>query len=330
MKRFLRVLLKLTGYGAVSLLALILVALAVVFLFFPRSAPPSREPIAASPARLERGSYLVNHVGGCLNCHSERDWNLYSGPVKPGTAGGGAYVTLFGKPYAYSANLTPTGLHDWSDGEVVRAMTSGVRNDGTALHPLMSYDTYSHLGQEDVYAIVTYLRTLPPVQNNPPRPKLGLVMGVLARVLPQPWKPQPAPSPADSVAYGRYLVTFAECDVCHGLKFSGGHSFQIPGQEKGLAVVSSNITPDKETGIGTLSRESFIGRFKAFASPESQRIPVPAGKANTVMPWVQYAGMTEQDLGAIFDYLRTLPAVKKAVAGPPQPPGPAPKPAPQR
>jgi cytochrome c553 len=290
-------------------LATLVVALVVLSLIFPVSAPVSGAPGTATPARLSRGSYLVNQVGGCLRCHSERDWTLYSGPVKPGTVGGGAHVTLFGEPFFDSANLTPAALRGWSDREVARALTSGVRKDGTAVQPQTSHEPYAHLSQEDVDSIVAYLRTLQPVQNRPPR--LKTAHKGAGGVRPHPWKPEPAPSPADSVAYGRYLVTFAECSFCHGTELSGGRSFKIPGQE--VAVFAANITPDMETGLGTLSRAAFISRFKAFASPESQRIPVPAESVNTVMPWVQLAGMTEQDLGAIYDYLRTFPAVKKEV-----------------
>jgi mono/diheme cytochrome c family protein len=283
-------------------------ALAVLFPVFPLSAAPaSGKPAAAPPARLERGSYLVNTVGGCMRCHSERDWTLYCGPIKPGTAGGGAYVTLFGEPYFYSANITPAALGRWSDREATRALTLGVRKDGTAVQPQTSHEPYAHLSQEDVSSVVAYLRTLQPVQSKPPGPKTGTG----GHVRPRPWKPEPAPSPASSVAYGRYLVNLAECSVCHGPDLSGGRTFKIPGQE--ATVYAANITPDMETGIGTLTRPAFIGRFKAFASPESQRIPVPAESVNTVMPWIQFAGMTEQDLGAIYDYLRTFPAVKKEV-----------------
>jgi hypothetical protein len=83
-------------------------------------------------------------------------------------------------------------------------------------------------------------------------------------------------------------------------------------------VVSSNLTPDLETGIGRWTPEVFVGVFKAYASPDSPRLRVTDPGKNTVMPWLQYAGMTEDDLKAIFEYLRTLKPVQKKIAVAPQ------------
>ena len=310
MSRALRVLLKILGYGALSIVALIVVALIVIFLFFPRKEEPSAEVIERTPERLARGEYLVNHVASCMVCHSERDWGIYSAPVDPATAGQGTYVTLFGEPYANSANLTPFGLGDWSDGEVVRAITAGVKKDGSPVHPLMSFDTYAKMGEEDVKAVVAYLRTLKPIERTPPPNELNFLFTIVSRIIPKPWEPQPVPSRTDKVAYGRYLVEMAECGVCHRGTMEGGRKQTVPA-EGGATVMSANLTPDP-TGIGGWSRENFIGAFKAFTSEDSRRISTQPGQ-NTVMPWVQYAGMTEEDLGAIYDYLRTLPPVKKQI-----------------
>jgi len=94
------------------------------------------------------------------------------------------------------------------------------------------------------------------------------------------------------------------------MKFAGGHSFEV--NNHGISR-SVNITPDPETGIGKWTKEEFISRFQRFRSPDAARIAVPKGKPNTVMPWTLFAGMTDEDLGAIYDYLQTVPPIKHKV-----------------
>ena len=124
-----------------------------------------------------------------------------------------------------------------------------------------------------------------------------------------------APDPHDSVARGKYLATIAGCAECHtpmndkhermqDRLFAGGWEMKLPFGR----VVSANITPAEDTWMGQATREEFIGRFKAFENLQ----PAPATKGrNTVMGWYEYAGMTEEDLGSIYDYLKTV----KPIAG---------------
>jgi cytochrome c553 len=121
------------------------------------------------------------------------------------------------------------------------------------------------------------------------------------------------------VAYGRYLSMIASCADCHtpaekgepvpGMDYAGGFEFKFPGG----TVRSLNITPDPETGIGIWTKEDFVARFKAFADSASQNVPVTMNEFNTPMPWIMYAGMSDEDLGAIYTYLRTLKPVKNQV-----------------
>jgi mono/diheme cytochrome c family protein len=305
-------------YGSLGGGGLLLLGAAFIWLYFPRSAPAFTQPIAPDPPRLQRGSYLVNHVAFCLNCHSERDWTRYSGPVIPASRGQGTWVTDPVLP-AHSGNITPFGIGRWSDGEVVRAITAGVKNDGTALHPLMPYDTYARLSEEDVLSIVAYLRTLPAVASTVPPNKIGslkqlLLVQVVGRMLPRPWRPPAPPRPGDEVAYGGYLVTVAECRYCHGRNLAGGRRYEIPGDPVAPKVIATNLTPDGETGIGSWTREVFVGVFKLGAGGVNGGAPVARGGKNTVMPWLQYAGMREEDLGAVYAYLRSLPAIHKPAA----------------
>ena len=292
--------------GLVAVLIVIFGAgLGALFLFFPRTSPPASGRFERTPERLERGRYLVEHVTDCLDCHSERDWRRYSGPIVAGTRGRGAKLTFLGSA-THSANITPHGIGDWTDGEIARAISAGVGKDGRPVSPMMPYDTYAKLSRTDLEAIVVHLRTLPAIAHDPPPGVEPLLESLLGRLLPHPADPAPEPDRSSSPEYGRYLVTIAECDYCHRLDFSGGASFEPPGSPK---IVSGNITPSA-AGIGATSRDEFIGRFKAFAAPEVLEAPVPPGAENTVMPWVRYAGMTEEDLGAIWDYLQTVPPVE--------------------
>ena len=123
------------------------------------------------------------------------------------------------------------------------------------------------------------------------------------------------PAATDTLAYGRYVTTFASCVECHtqrdgqgnpvpGMNFAGGSPFSLPTG----TVYSANITPAK-TGVGSWTRDAFIARFKAYANGNVQP-DVLKGERNSVMPWTMYAGMSEQDLGAIYDYLHTLKPVE--------------------
>ncbi len=279
--------------------------LAIVLLAFPRSQPASTVIFERTPERLERGRYLVEHVANCLDCHSERDWNLYGGPVVAGTEGKGAPLLVL-RPRIQSANITPAALADWSDGEIARAITAGIGRDGGALHPFMPYDTYAQLSMEDVAAVVSYLREMPPIENDPPRPG-GWALRLVGRLLPKPYDPPEPVDRSDSVAYGRYLTKIAECSFCHGGDFAGGLLFRIPGTDQEWP--SANITPHPSNRIGGWSRDNFIGVFRSFAPPEGSRIA--ATKVNTVMPWSRFAGMSEEDLEAIYDFLQTVEPVEQ-------------------
>ena len=287
--------------------AIVGIAAATVLLAFPRSQPASDLTVEPTAERLERGRYLVEHVANCLDCHSERDWNYYGGPVIRGTEGQGAPLRVL-RPRIESANITPAALGDWSDGEIARAITSGIGRDGRALHPFMPYDTYARMSEEDVSAVVGYLRALPPIEHIAPRPDDIWPIRLIGRLLPRPYVPPEPVDREDAVAYGRYLAEIAECSFCHGGDFSGGQLFRIPGTEQEWP--SANITPHPSNRIGAWSRENFIGVFTSFAPPEGSRIP--AAEINTVMPWSRFAGMTGEDLGAIYEFLRTVEPIEQA------------------
>ncbi|WP_266363687.1 c-type cytochrome [Tellurirhabdus rosea] len=279
--------------------------------------------LTSSAAQIERGKYLAHHVNVCMDCHSTRDWSKFSGPPIPGTLGKGGdrFGPEMGFPGTfYSRNITPAGLKEWSDGEIVRAITAGVSRDGRALFPVMPHPSYGRMDLEDITSIVAYLRTLTPVESTIPASEADFPMNFIMNTIPQ--KPQfgKRPDSTDALALGQYLVNAATCGDCHtkqeqgqpieGMEFAGGMEFGMPG----MMIRAANITPDKETGIGNWTRESFIARFKAYDPAKGYtHAAVKAGEKQSIMPWTMYAGMTENDLGAIYTYLQTLKPVKHRV-----------------
>ncbi|MCM2314472.1 MAG: cytochrome c [Thermoanaerobaculia bacterium] len=313
----------------VLLVALVAAAGAAIFLGVkqPNMRPAPELRVELTAENVERGRYLAQNVSDCLGCHSDHHADRFGFPVKPGTEGAGGYVFSKGEgvPGRVAAqNITPdkgTGIGDWSDGEIVRAIREGVRRDGSPLFPMMPYPDYHSMSDDDVKAIVAYLRTLPARQNKAPLRELDFPVNVLVKFMPKPVDGViPSPPAADPVARGRYLATIAGCRNCHTPRdgkgrplmdqaFSGGWEMVGPWGR----VVTANITPHASTFVGQRSREQFIARFKAYAGFTADSAPPAQPGMNTVMPWLAFAGMTDEDLGAIYDYLRTLPAVDKRI-----------------
>ena len=318
-----KTLFKIAGIVIVTLLVGFGGFAAYLKLSYPKVGEAPQIKINSTPQLIERGEYLALHVAACVDCHSTRDWNYLSGPLKPGTEGKGGeeFSAKYGFPGDFFArNITPAGIGSWTDGEVYRAITCGVSKNGEPFFPVMPYANYGKMDPEDVKAIIAYLRTLKPVQNTIPPSVPNFPMNLILRTIPKSSQPQECPPKSDQLAYGKYIFTIAACDGCHtpqekgqpikGMELAGGFAFPLPG---GGIVRSENITPDKETGIGSLTKEDFIRKFKYYSAPEMAKIPVQKGAFNTVMPWTMYAGMTEEDLGALYTYLQSVPPIKNKV-----------------
>lgn len=301
----------------VTLLLLVAGAgVAYIFARYPSVPPPEAITIERTPERLARGKYLFDHVAMCADCHSTRDFTRFAGPLVAGTTGqGGEAFTnaLMGTPGDfYARNITPAGIGDWTDGEVLRAVTSGVNKHGEALFPLMPYPNYGRLDRSDAEAIVAYVRTLQPIVNHVPQRTLQFPMPLAIRLIPAAPAFTTRPSPSDRVAYGEYMVRASACGECHtlrdqgtprpGMAFAGGTEFNWPW---GTVVRAANITPDADTGIGSWTEDQFIQKFKGFENAASPVLTDAEMRDNTVMPWPAYAGMTVEDLGAIYTFLRT-------------------------
>jgi mono/diheme cytochrome c family protein len=306
------------------LLAVVGIGGAIIYLYtgYPEVGPPPEITIEGTEAQVKRGEYLAEHVAVCIDCHSTRDWTKFSGPIEPGTygRGGDVFNEDMGMPGTfYAKNITPHNLNDWSDGEIYRTITTGVTKDGRPMFPVMPYPAYGKMDPDDVRAIIAYIRTLEPIDYKPPDSEANFPMNLILRTMPQPADPMERPSPEDSVDYGKYLTTIAGCAECHtpqnqgtdieGMYLAGGFEFKGPFG----TVRSSNITPHKQTGIGNLSKEKFVSRFKQYDVSIDSLADVKEGQFNTVMPWQMYAGMTEQDLEAIYTYLKTVDPVENSV-----------------
>ena len=318
--------LKIVGGVVLVVLALVLGGVAFLSLRKPAQRPASTEKIEATPARLARGSYLVNHVSDCLGCHSDH-LDGFAFPVKPGTEGQGGFVfdKKLGFPGVVAAqNITSdpeTGLGKWTDGEILRAMREGVDRNGDALFPMMPYQHLRNLGDEDAKSIVVYLRTLKPVRNQVAAKRIDFPVNLFIKFAPQPLDgPVSAPDPNDTLKHGKYLTTIGGCYECHtphddknGLiadkPFAGGWEMRGPWGR----VVTANLTPHPDTYIGRATKAEFIGRFRACASIDPLHAPAPPKGRNTVMPWLAFAQMTDNDLGAIYDYLKTVKPIENKV-----------------
>ena len=279
--------------------------------------------IVSSPEKIAHGKYLANHVMICMDCHSTRNWNYYAGPMEPDSLGMGGelFDQKAGFPGAiYAANITPAGIGNWTDGEIFRAIASGVRKNGKPIFPVMPHDNYGLLDPKDIEDIVCYLRTLPPIAHTPPESEYDFPMNFIINTVPRKPAFTRKPDTADRLAYGKYMITAAACGNCHtpfekgkldsAFLFAGGRTFEMPG---GL-LTSSNITPDKETGIGNWTKELFLSKFGAYRDSAHAHRPINfMTDQSTVMPWPVYAGMSDNDLGAIYDYLSSLKPITKKV-----------------
>lgn len=308
------------------LIIIVIVGLAILLTYVKTMLPAVGDPpnlkVAQTPENIARGQYLANHVTVCIDCHSTRDWTKFAGPPIIGTEGKGGEVfdQAMGFPGKYVANnLTPFHLKDWTDGEIFRAITNGVSKDGRALFPIMPYHNFGQLDKKDLEAIIAYIRSLTPIENKTEASHSDFPINFIINTMPQKANLSTMPSKSDVLTYGGYLVKAAGCKNCHtkeengkvvGEAFAGGFVFKFP---DGSILNSANITPDKKTGIGSWTKEQFISRFQMYADSAYVPIAVKPGDFQTPMPWTMYAGITEEDLAAIYTYLQGLKPVENSI-----------------
>lgn len=314
--------LKILGYVLLAVVIIVAGLLIYVKTMLPNVGPAPKLKVVLSSENIERGKYLANHVMLCIDCHSSRDWSLFSGPMIQGTRGKGGEIfdQKLGFPGKYVApNITPFALQSWTDGEIFRAITSGVSKDGRALFNIMPHHNYGQLDRKDIEAVIAYIRTLEPIENETETSSSDFPMNFIINTLPKEPSFSNKPSPSDKLDYGKYMITAAGCIDCHtkqekgefvGELFAGGFEFKFP---DGSIVRSSNLTSDKETGIGGWTSEQFINRFKVYADSSYVNAKVAVGSFQSTMPWTMYSGMRDEDLAAIFAYLQSLSPVKNQI-----------------
>lgn len=287
----------------------------------PDTGPAPDLKIEATAERVERGRYLANHVAVCMDCHSTRNWQLYAGPMAAGNTGGGGET--FNKEMGfpgnfYAPNITPYALGNWTDGELFRAITTGVNKSGRALFPVMAYHRFGRMDKDDIYSIIAYIRTLQPVKKDVPVSEADFPVSILINTMPKPAAFTSLPPETDHIKYGEYLINASGCVDCHsktdkgkviaGTEFGGGMEFRQPAG----VMRAPNITFD-ETGLASWTKEAFVQRFKRYADSSYVPATMGPGDINTPMPWMMFAGMKSSDLEAIYDYLRSLKPIKNEV-----------------
>jgi mono/diheme cytochrome c family protein len=277
---------------------------------------------STDPAVIARGEYLVYGPAHCVECHArsfeefQKVANNEKVPLQGGTRFAAAPLGAI-----YSKNLTPdkeTGIGRYTDGQIARMMRYNVRPDGrSSVGPMMPFHNMS---DEDMIAIISFLRAQPPVRHEVPENE-WTIAGKVIKSLSSTFKPREdvnppktAPEEKATVERGEYLARYvANCVGCHtplddttfqpsGPDFSGGEEFEpmpMPGADMQTWFRTPNITPVKGSALLKFpDRATFVARFRNGGRQH----------AGTPMPWEAFAKMSDEDIGAIYEFLHSLPA----------------------
>ncbi|HEY1799133.1 MAG TPA: c-type cytochrome [Stellaceae bacterium] len=262
---------------------------------------------AVAETPVERGAYLVTAISACGNCHTPRD---SKGITVPGTELSGGFEFHEGFGLAVAPNITPdpeTGIGKWTDAQLITALREGKRPDGRTLGPPMPFFFYRGISDDDAKAIFAYIRTVKPIKhevgksayNNPLPDSYG-----------PPVEHVTAPPKTDKVAYGAYLAgPIAHCLDCHTPFASpgkldlnrlgaGGRELHAPGSEP-EHVISRNITPDPDDGIGKWSDADIKRAITQGIRPDGTRLA-------PTMAFAWYKNIAPDDLDALVTYLRSM------------------------
>jgi mono/diheme cytochrome c family protein len=291
-----RKVLKWIGYVVGALVVIILVFVGYAYArtssrighTYSADVPPVAIP--TDSASLERGHHLVLAVGKCVDCHGE---NLAGKMI----ADDKAFATI------WSSNLTrgKGGVGStYEDADYVRAIRYGVRRDGKPLI-FMPSDAFTHFSDADLGAIIEYVKSVPPVDQETKPARIGPIGRIVSTMTPDfPLTPaehidrselRPATVQAGvTKEYGRYLATTGGCTGCHNPNLSGG--VKIDG------VPSANLTP---TGIGKWTEDDFFKALRTGVRPDGRIL-------SAVMPWPFTKNLTDDEIRAVWMYLRSVPA----------------------
>lgn len=296
---------------------------------------PSTPALSGPGDRIARGRYLVNGVGQCFGCHSPLEKGELETPVK-GKLGAGDILSE--KERMVAPNITPeptTGAGLWTDQQLARAIREGIGHDGRRLSLGMPYNYFSVMTDDDVGSVISYLRSLPPVRSRLPK----WTPADAGEVPPEPLQPPSSVARlSEPVNRGAYLVRIARCGYCHTarpasgsrrhrltrLEFGGGRRFSrlpfydqidpdpwlnapddIPRAESEV-LASPNITSDP-SGISFYDESIFIQTIRTGRVAGVRPL-------SGAMPWNYFRTLTDEDLRAIFLYLRSVRPVRHRVS----------------
>lgn len=275
--------------GLLTLLLVILLGMGAVGwlrTYLPASTPAPELTIEYTPERVERGRHLA--AAFCAGCHSTNsDFPLTGGmdlandiPIPIGS-----FV---------SSNLTPAGpLPNYTDGELLRLFRHGLDKNGRNLFA-MSGANVRYMSDEDLYSMIAFLRSQAPAgemgQQPPDRMNfLGLLMVGSGMIKPLPPAPAAitAPPRGATVEYGQYVLSYQDCNICHGADFNGGDG-QLAPAGPGLRVVRR------------MDQDQFVAMMRTGMTPEGRQLQPP-------MPWQAIGRLDEDELAAMYMYLVSLP-----------------------
>jgi mono/diheme cytochrome c family protein len=277
----------------------------------PKKRPLTDRHFEPTAERLQRGR-VVAFLTGCHTCHTSHDWLQHGAPFIAGTVLAGLELPIPLPGRIVSSNITPdpaTGAGGWTDDQFARAIREGIGHDGRTLFPMMPYDEFRNMSDEDLAALVVYLRSVKRVRNPLPQTRVDFPVKYLIRNAPEPiYGPVPGPPPQNQIARGKYLVRLG-CG-CHtpsdkgqpipGTMLAGGAVLKGPW---GLAT-SANLTPDA-SGISYYTEATFITAVRTGY--------VGARKLNSIMPFGEFKELPDEELKAMYAYLRTIPPVRHHV-----------------
>ncbi len=268
--------------------------------------------IVSDSARIERGRILANML--CADCHKNPETGKLTG----------ANMDPLGKlPFGklMSQNITQdktVGIGNWTDGEIVYLLRTGIKKDGQYSPPWMA--KLPHMSDEDVASIISFLRSDDVMVNADATPDIPCEPSFFAKFLclvafkplPYPDKVIEQPDTSNKIDWGKYLVWNLDCFTCHSADFAKLNSMEpqlsagyLGGGNFMDSLFTPNITPDKETGIGMWTEEKFIN---------SLRYGIKPGGGVNRMPMKPYNLLSESECKAIYAYLQTVPPIKNAVS----------------
>lgn len=271
---------------------------------------------AQTREQIARGKYVFGAAAGC-GCHTV--------PKQALNAGGRKYDGPFGT--VYSSNITPdptTGIGKWTDEQIITATRAGRRPNGERLIPVHPYTVFNGMAEQDLKDVVVYLRSVPPVNRATPAKKISVPL--FESVFLPAWlatfaaiETPPKSAATSGVARGEYLTrAVSHCGECHTprtMTMAVDNTRFLAGNPKGKGPEGSavpNITPDRETGLGSWSEEQITDYLETGNKPDGD---VAGGLMMEVIQGSSagYKDLTKADRQAIAKYLKSIPAIKNRI-----------------